>query len=107
MTNAIPRGKPYAENPHVRFDERDVASEKPRRGSLLCRTLAVCLVCLVSGTMVALAADVPWVFEGSTNRVAASSAGAAVRNLVRSEFSEMLSLPTELQVKMGFAIFLR
>ena len=35
MTNAILRGKPDAGNPHVRFDEGEVASEKPRRGSLL------------------------------------------------------------------------
>ena len=35
MTNAILRGKSDAGNPHVRFDEGDVASAKPRRGSLL------------------------------------------------------------------------
>ena len=36
MTNAALRGKPDAGNPHVRFDEGEVASaEKPRRGSLL------------------------------------------------------------------------
>ena len=35
MTNAILRGKPDAGNPHVRFDEGEVASAKPRRGSLL------------------------------------------------------------------------
>ena len=35
MTNAILRGKPDARNPHVRFDEGEVASVKPRRGSLL------------------------------------------------------------------------
>ena len=35
MTNAILRGKPDAGNPHVRFDEGEVASVKPRRGSLL------------------------------------------------------------------------
>ena len=38
MTNAILNGKPYAGNPHVRFDEGEVASEKPRRGSLLYKT---------------------------------------------------------------------
>ena len=33
-------GKPYAGNPHVRFDEGEVApAAKPRRGSLLYRTL--------------------------------------------------------------------
>ena len=43
MTNAILRGKPDAGNPHVRFDEGEVASAKPRRGSLLynAETLAV------------------------------------------------------------------
>ena len=35
MTNAILRGKPDTGNPHVRFDEGEVASAKPRRGSLL------------------------------------------------------------------------
>ena len=35
MTNVIHRQKPYAGNPHVRFDEGEVASAKPRRGSLL------------------------------------------------------------------------
>src|SRR5574344_2706089 len=35
MTNATLRGKPDAGNPHVRFDEGEVASAKPRRGSLL------------------------------------------------------------------------
>jgi len=35
MTNATLRGKPDAGNPHVRFDEGEVASTKPRRGSLL------------------------------------------------------------------------
>ena len=111
MTNAILRGKPDAGNPHVRFDEGEVASAKPRRGSLLymnaalsgiCRTLAICLISLVAS-----AAEVPWVFEGNTNRVAASNMGGSVPNLVRSEFSEMLSLPAELQVKMGHVIILR
>ena len=36
MTNAALRGKPDAGNPHVRFDEGEVASATtPRRGSLL------------------------------------------------------------------------
>ena len=38
MTNAALRGKPDAGNPHVRFDEGEVApAAKPRRGSLLYR----------------------------------------------------------------------
>ena len=40
MTNAILRGKPDAGNPHVRFDEGEVASAKPRRGSLLYKNTA-------------------------------------------------------------------
>jgi len=36
MTNAVLRGKPDAGNPHVRFDEGEVASATtPKRGSLL------------------------------------------------------------------------
>ena len=35
-------GKPYAGNPHVRFDEGEVASvATPRRGSLLYKKLAM------------------------------------------------------------------
>ena len=41
MTNAILRGKPDAGNPHVRFDEGEVASAKPRRGSLLYKTIEI------------------------------------------------------------------
>ena len=40
MTNVILRGKPDAGNPHVRFDEGEVASAKPRRGSLLYKSLS-------------------------------------------------------------------
>ena len=41
MTNAALRGKPDAGNPHVRFDEGEVASAAtPRRGSLLYKELA-------------------------------------------------------------------
>ena len=43
MTNAILRGKPDAGNPHVRFDEGEVASAKPRRGSLLYKKTIVLL----------------------------------------------------------------
>jgi len=43
MTNATLRGKPDAGNPHVRFDEGEVASTKPRRGSLLYKKLMVAL----------------------------------------------------------------
>ena len=38
MTNSALDGKPYAGNPHVRIDEGDGASAKPRRSSLLYKT---------------------------------------------------------------------
>ena len=41
MTNAVLRGRPDAGNPHDQFDEGEVASAKPRRGSLLCKKLMV------------------------------------------------------------------
>ena len=45
MTNAALRGKPDAGNPHVRFDEGEVApAATPRRGSLLYKKY-VCKVC--------------------------------------------------------------
>ena len=58
MTNAILRGKPDAGNPHVRFDEGEVASAKPRRGSLLYKHLlfASCLA-LAAFALSAHAAD--------------------------------------------------
>jgi len=52
MMNATLRGKPNAGNPHVRFDEGEVASVKPRRGSLLYRNLrfvVVAAVCAAGG----------------------------------------------------------
>ena len=52
MTNAILRGKPDAGNPHVRFDEGEVASAKPRRGSLLYRKIGwrvSAALCVVAG----------------------------------------------------------
>ena len=48
MTNAILRGKPDAGNPHVRFDEGEVASAKPRRGSLLYKELIVGVALLMA-----------------------------------------------------------
>jgi len=52
MMNATLRGKPNAGNPHVRFDEGEVASVKPRRGSLLYKSVfsVVCAAVLVGVT---------------------------------------------------------
>ena len=62
MTNAILRGKPDAGNPHVRFDEGEVASAKPRRGSLLYKKLMAivmsALSAAVTGSLFAAASNV-------------------------------------------------
>ena len=49
---AVLNGKPDAGNPHVRFDEGEVASEKPRRGSLLYKDCASCVMRRVSRQVV-------------------------------------------------------
>ena len=62
---AVLNGKPYAGNPHVRFDEGEVASAKPRRGSLLYKSLklvAAVVVCAGSA-MPALADD--WTYSNN------------------------------------------
>ena len=51
MTNAILRGKPDAGNPHVRFDEGEVASAKPRRGSLLYKKTLIALSFVCAGAL--------------------------------------------------------
>ncbi|MBR6530771.1 MAG: hypothetical protein IKT43_05090, partial [Clostridia bacterium] len=53
MTNTALRGKPDAGNPHVRFDEGEVASAAtPRRGSLLYKAkiiaIALCAAALAA-----------------------------------------------------------
>ena len=63
MTNAILRGKPDAGNPHVRFDEGEVASAKPRRGSLLYTKLMMSAVSLAS--LPVFAGVHTWCYTGS------------------------------------------
>ena len=72
MTNAILRGKPDAGNPHVRFDEGEVASAKPRRGSLLYnRRLAMLAAVAASavGAAPLLGVAGSCIISGETNRV--------------------------------------
>ena len=47
MTNTILRGKPDAGNPHVRFDEGEIVSAKPRRWSLLYKRIVSVGCCLM------------------------------------------------------------
>ena len=69
MTNAILRGKPDAGNPHVRFDEGEGASAKPRRGSLLYKELlGICSVaCALSGTAAPRISNFTFVQERSSD----------------------------------------
>ena len=49
-------GKPYAGNPHVRFDEGEVASSAtPRRGSLLYKKMLTLVAALFAAAASALA----------------------------------------------------
>ena len=60
-------GKPYAGNPHVRFDEGEVApAATPRRGSLLYKHLLTILAAAIAVVVmqVACAADVSWTGKG-------------------------------------------
>ena len=65
MTNEILLGKPDAGNPHVRFDEGEDASTKPRRGSLL--HIKVFVVSLSLGFVLLAAAEttLDWKFDKS------------------------------------------
>ena len=72
MTNAALRGKPYAGNPHVRFDEGEVASAAtPRRGSLLYKERAKMkkLIIMISAAALSFAvrADAPSAESGAYN----------------------------------------
>lgn len=49
MTNSALDGKPYAGNPHVRIDEGDGASAKPRRSSLLYKKILVAVIASMFG----------------------------------------------------------
>ena len=87
MKNAALSGKPYAGNPHVRFDEGEVASAKPRRGSLLYtspvkrlssvrRALAAgCLV--VAMSLASWGEDLEWVYDTSARPPSVFSAVAS------------------------------
>lgn len=67
MKNAVLCGKPYAANPHVRFDEGKVASAKPGAGGpFLSRQIVV--VAVAAAAMVSFAADSHvWTNETSAN----------------------------------------
>ena len=53
MTTTTLDEKPYAGNPHVRFDEGEVASEKPRRGVLFRKSAEFTLVLHIAAISVA------------------------------------------------------
>ena len=83
---AVLNGKPDAGNPHVRFDEGEVASAKPRRGSLLYKAQLIASVAAF-GTASLFAANwsytesgdiqLPEIAESTTITI---SSGVTVRN---------------------------
>ena len=70
MTNSALDGKPYAGNPHVRFDEGDGASAKPRRSSLLYKRILV-MLCVAVSTIV-MAKTTTWI-GGATGQFSAAA----------------------------------
>ena len=53
-------------------------------------------------------ADVPWVFEGSTNRVAASSCPSeTIARFVRCELSQMFSEPKTMSTRLGMFVIVK
>jgi len=68
MMNATLRGKPDAGNPHVRFDEGEVASAKPRRGSLLYKRMkkTLALACAFGFGLAAQAANIYAIAKATT-----------------------------------------
>ena len=62
--HSVSRGKPDAEKPHVRFDEGEVASAKPRRGALFGGSTVFCR----TGLLMILAMIAAEVFGDPTSR---------------------------------------
>ena len=88
MTNAILRGKSYAGNPHVRFEEGEVASEKPRRGSLLYSKLMTVLA-----TAVVALSDVAFALTSDTVFLQLDSKSSSFWH---TAFSHSLAIPVDL-----------
>jgi len=113
MTNATLRGKPDAGNPHVRFDEGEVASAKPRRGSLLYKTLKVQFV--IAAALFAGVA-IGYFAKSSDAEVSAADAGyvakksvgdkgeAAIVKALRKRIAELEKLLAEQDGKSEAAI---
>ena len=80
MTDAALRGKPDAGNPHVRFDEGEVApAATPRRGSLLYKKLMIiaAIVCAAAAN----AATVNWNTGSAIKPDGSTSAGNGTLNI--------------------------
>ena len=73
MTNATQNGKPYAGNPHVRFEVGGSRIGKPRRGSLLYNRIC-CIACLAATAVgiVGRASGTPFSGEDAYVRVTGS-----------------------------------
>ena len=90
MTNAALRGKPDAGNPHVRFDEGEVASvATPRRGSLLYATgkkriVLLAVISGVIGTAVYADVDFPTAGDGGGDLATAGATSSDVVTIKKS-----------------------
>lgn len=79
MTNATLERKLNAKNPHVRFDEGNVATKKPRRGSLLRKSLGLAVVVALSASSLFSATSyvIPWYVNPGTKVKLYTGADAA------------------------------
>ena len=94
--------KPYAGNPHMRFDVGEVASAAtPRRGSLLCRKLMLLGYMALVGLPLAAAVNremvngVQWTYS-TTNGTASVGGGTPSLTAVTNSTSGALVIPTSL-----------
>ena len=91
MTNAILRGKPYAGNPHVRFDVGKGTSGKPRKGALFYNArpkllLALALVSIAIPDAVGMTVDLARV------KVVCSDPGSPFARKAAAELKKHLDL---------------
>ena len=119
MKNVVPSGNPYVGNPHVRFEEEEVSSTKPRRGSLLCRSqrrkklcAAAAVVCCAGAAGIAFAEDIPFWGGGSsmpTRTPAAVSSSVAAAPLDSRAVQTAESAPVKFfaNEQQGLSIVIR
>ena len=93
LTTSTLDGKPYAGNPHVRFDEGEVASAKPRRGSLLYKKLlmALALLPLMAAAETEVVDGIEWTY---TARDGKAEVGGGFLPAIPSATTGALTIPS-------------